>query len=216
MSSSSSIFPICVMYSARERERRRILPQGCEKLSHGLGVLEQEFNKCSRLFYDLQASWEKEVQRQKNKRWRRAVVIIQKYVRKWLVWRAYLKFLLVTSSIQCCWRKMLAIMEFWRLKQKANEVATNRIQDSRVNLLKEGGNDTVQPCGTTQARSDSDFGVKFSTIQFYAIEYNSKSNRLIKLKLYQKISEVLVYIGVTFQMNRSSQRTVWIFLFTSF
>ena len=31
-----------------------------------------------------------------------------------------------------------------------------------MNLLKEGGNDTVQPCGTTQARSDSDFGVKFS------------------------------------------------------
>ena len=149
MSSSSSIFPICVMYSARERERRRILPQGCEKLSHGLGVLEQEFNKCSRLFYDLQASWEKEVQRQKNERWRRAVVIIQKYVRKWLVWRAYLKFLLVTSFIQCCWRKMLAIMEFWRLKQEANEVATNRIQDSRANLLKEGGNDIVQPCDTT-------------------------------------------------------------------
>jgi hypothetical protein len=125
-----------------------------------------------------------------------------------------LKFLLVTSSIQCCWRKMLAIMEFWRLKQEANEVATNRIQDSRVNLLKEGGNDTVQPCGTTQARSDSDFGVKFSTIQFYAIEYNSKSNRLIKLKLYQKISEVLVYIGVTFQMNRKCMNFFIYFLLT--
>ena len=33
MSLSSSIFPICVMSSARERERRRILAQGCEKLS---------------------------------------------------------------------------------------------------------------------------------------------------------------------------------------
>jgi hypothetical protein len=30
------------MYSARERERRRILAQGCEKLSHGLGVFKQE------------------------------------------------------------------------------------------------------------------------------------------------------------------------------
>jgi hypothetical protein len=47
---------------------------------------------CRRLFYDLQASWEKEVHHQKNERWRRAVVvIIQNYVRKWLVRRAYLK-----------------------------------------------------------------------------------------------------------------------------
>jgi hypothetical protein len=38
---------------------------------------------------------------------------------------------------------VLAIREFWRLKQKANEVPTNPIQDSRVNLLEEGGNDTV-------------------------------------------------------------------------
>jgi len=61
---SSTIFPICVVYSARDKEQRRILAQGCEKLSHGLGVLEQEVDKCRRLlFYDLQASWEKEVQR---------------------------------------------------------------------------------------------------------------------------------------------------------
>jgi hypothetical protein len=47
------------MYSARERERRRILTQGCEKLSHGLGVFEQEVDKCRRLFYDfkLHGKW---------------------------------------------------------------------------------------------------------------------------------------------------------------
>jgi len=28
------------MYSAKEREHRRILTQGCKKQSHGLGVLE--------------------------------------------------------------------------------------------------------------------------------------------------------------------------------
>jgi hypothetical protein len=106
------------MYSPRERERRRILAQRCEKLSHGLGVFKQEVDKCRRLIYDLQALWEKEVQRQKNERQRRVtVVIIQKHVRKWLVWRAYLKFLAVTTSIQCCWRKVLAIREFQRLKQ---------------------------------------------------------------------------------------------------
>jgi hypothetical protein len=90
------------MSSAMKRERRRILAQGCEKLNHGLRVLEQEVDKCKRLFYDLQASWENEVQHQKNERRRRAtVVIIQKYICKWLV--------------QCCWRKVLAIREFRRL-----------------------------------------------------------------------------------------------------
>ena len=71
------------------------------------------------------------------------MVIIQKYVRKWLVRRAYLKFLLVTTFIQCCWRKVLAIREFQRLKQEATEVATNPIQDLRANILEGGGNDTV-------------------------------------------------------------------------
>jgi hypothetical protein len=51
------------MYSAKERKRRTILAQGYEKLSHGLGVLEQEVDKCRRLFYNLQTSWEKKVQR---------------------------------------------------------------------------------------------------------------------------------------------------------
>ena len=57
------------MYSLREREQRRIVDQRCEILSHGLGVLEREVDKCRRLFYDLlEASWEKEVQRQKDER----------------------------------------------------------------------------------------------------------------------------------------------------
>ena len=48
------------MYSQREREHRRIIDQRHEKLSHGLGVLEREVDKCRILFYDLPASWEKE------------------------------------------------------------------------------------------------------------------------------------------------------------
>jgi hypothetical protein len=40
---------------------------------------------------------------------------------------------------------VLAIREFQRLKQEATKVPTNPIQDSRANLLEEGGNDTVQP-----------------------------------------------------------------------
>jgi hypothetical protein len=67
--------------------------------------------------------------------------------------------------------------------------------------------DTVQPCDTTQERSDSDFGVNFSTIQFYAIEHNSKSNHWIELKLYQRIQEVFLYLWIKFQVNRRSERT---------
>jgi len=67
--------------------------------------------------------------------------------------------------------------------------------------------DTVQPCDTNQARLDLDFDVKFSTVQLYAIEHNSKSNCWIELKLYQKIPEVFVYVGVNFQVNRSLEWT---------
>jgi hypothetical protein len=47
------------------------------------------------------------------------------------------------------------------------------VGDSRMNHLEERGNDTIQ------IRSDLDFGVKFSTVQFYANDHNSKSNRWI-------------------------------------
>ena len=105
------------------------------------------------------------------------MVIIQKYIHKWLVRRAYLKFLSVTTSIQCCWRKVLAIRGFRRLKQEATKVAINPIQDSRANLLEEGGNDTVQPYDTTQVRSDLDFSIKSATVQVHGNNHNSQSNR---------------------------------------
>ena len=85
---------------------------------------------------------------------------------------------------------------FFSHLQEANDVHTNPIQDSKANFLEKEMNDMVQPCDTTQEGLDLDFGVKLSTVQFYAIEYSSKSNRWIKLKFYQKIPEVLVYIGV--------------------
>jgi len=134
------------------------------------------------------------------------VVIIQNYIRKWLVRRAYLKFLSVTTSIQCCWRKVLAIREFQRLKQEATEVATNHIQDSRANLLEEGGNDTVQSCDTTQVRSDSDFGVKSTTVQVYDNSYNSQSDRWIEIKFYVNSLDMLSYYWLRFHVNRSLGR----------
>jgi hypothetical protein len=65
----------------------------------------------------------------------------------------------------------------------------------------------VQPCDTNKPRSNSDFGVKVSTVQFYTIEHDFKSNRWIKLKLYQTILEVFVYVGVPFQENPRSETT---------
>jgi len=64
----------------------------------------------------------------------------------------------------------------------------------------------IQPCDTIKARPDLNFGVKLFTVQFYAIEHNSKSNCWIELKLYHKIQKVL-YVGVNFQVNRSSEMT---------
>jgi hypothetical protein len=65
----------------------------------------------------------------------------------------YLLLLIHTSTYQKK-KKGFSKKEFRRLKKEANQVATNSIQDWRVNLLKEEGNDTVQPCDTTQARSE--------------------------------------------------------------
>jgi len=73
--------------------------------------------------------------------------------------------------------------------------------------LKKKLTDMVKSCDTNQARLCSDFGVKVSTVQFYVIEHNFKSNRWIELKLYQKIPKVFVYVGVHFQENPHSERT---------
>jgi len=78
------------------------------------------------------------------KKKRVVVVIIQKYVYKWLKKRAYLKSLSATIYIQCCRRQVLAIREFQRLKHHAYETFIIPIKDSRMNLLEERGNDTVQ------------------------------------------------------------------------
>ena len=99
---------------------------------------------------------------------------------------------------------MLVIRESRRLKQEATEVATNPIQDSRANLLEEGGNDTVQPCDTTQARSDSDFDIKYATVQVYSNNHNSQSDHWIGLNVYMASPDMLSYLK--FQVIQSSGR----------
>jgi hypothetical protein len=73
---------------------------------------------------------------------------------------AYLKLLLATTFIQCCYRQLRARKELQWLKQEAKELSIEHVGDSRTNHLDERGNDTIQ------VRSDSDFGVKFSIVLF--------------------------------------------------
>jgi hypothetical protein len=66
--------------------------------------------------------------------------------------------------------------------------------------------DTVQPCDTTQVRSDSDFGVKSAIVQVYGNNYNSQSDCWIKLKFYVDSPDMFSYYGLKFQVNRTSER----------
>ena len=64
----------------------------------------------------------------------------------------------------------------------------------------------VQPCDTTQVRSDSDFGVKSATVQVYENNYNSQSERWIGLHFYVDSPDMFSYYGLKFQVNRTSRR----------
>jgi len=61
--------------------------------------------------------------------------------------------------------------------------------------------DTVQPCDTTQLRSDSDFSVKSATIQVYDNNYIAQSDHWIELKVYVDSPDMLSYYGLRFQVN---------------
>ena len=56
--------------------------------------------------------------------------------------------------------------------------------------------DTVQPCGTTQVRSDSDFGVKSATVQVYDNNHKSQSDRWIGLIFYVDSPDMFYYLGL--------------------
>jgi hypothetical protein len=75
-----------------------------------------------------------------------------------------------------------------------------------VNLLEEGGKDTVQPYDTTQVRSGLDFGKKSATVQVYGNSHNSQSDGWIGLNFYVVSPDMVSYYGLKFQVNRSSKR----------
>jgi hypothetical protein len=85
-------------------------------------------------------------------------------------------------------------------KKEAKELSVQLVGDSRRNHLEERGNDTIQE------RSNLDFDVKYASIQFYGNNHNSQSDRLIGLKVYVESPEMLCYLRLNFQFNRSSER----------
>ena len=93
-----------------------------------------------------------------KKQKRAEMIIIKKYVCKWMTRRAYLKLSSATTFIQCCWRHVQARKELLRIQQEAKELSIIPIGNSMMNHLKDRGNDTIQEM------SYSSFGVKFSII----------------------------------------------------
>jgi hypothetical protein len=63
---------------------------------------------------------------------------------------------------------------------------------------KNSKSDTVQPCDTTQVRSNSNFGVKSATVQVYGNSYNSQSDCWIGLKVYVDSPDMFSYDGLKF------------------
>jgi len=57
-----------------------------------------------------------------------------------------------------------------------------------------------------QARSNSDFDVKSAHIQFYRNIHNSQSDSWLGLKFYVESPDMLSYLRLQFQVNRSSGR----------
>ena len=103
------------------------------------------------------------------------------------------------TFIQSCWRRLLARKELQRLQKEAKELSIQLVGDSRMNHL-EDRNDTIQE------RSNSDFDGKCATIQFYNNSHNSQSDRWIELKVYVESHDMLFYLGLKLQVNRSSGR----------
>jgi len=104
------------------------------------------------------------------------------------------------TFIQSYWRWLLARKELQRLQKEATELSIQLVGDSRMNHLEKRGNNMIQ------IRSNSDFNVKSATIQFYGNNHNSQFDWLIGLKFYVESSDMFSYLGLKFQVNRSSWR----------
>ena len=89
------------------------------------------------------------------------------------------------------------------------------IQHKVCSMIIDGGScanvasdtDTVQPCDTAQVRSDSEFGIKNTTVQVYENSHpNSRSDHWIKVIFYVDSPDMFFYLGLKLQVNRSSGR----------
>jgi hypothetical protein len=112
----------------------------------------------------------------------------------------YIRNRTTATFILSYWRRLLARKELQRLQKEATKLSIQLFGDSRMNHLEERGNDMIQ------AKSNSDFDVKSATIQFYDNSHNSQSDRWIALRFYVNSLDILSYLGLKFQVNRSSGR----------
>ena len=62
--------------------------------------------------------------------------------------------------------------------------------------FKEMVSDTVQPCDTTQVRSNSDFGIKSTTVQVYGNNHNFQSDHWIGVIFYVHSPDMFSYLGL--------------------
>jgi len=65
------------------------------------------------------------------------------------------------------------------LQKEAKNLSLIPINDSRMNHLEERGNDMIW---AMKKQLDSDFDIKYATVQFHSNSHNSQFNRWIKLK----------------------------------
>jgi len=107
---------------------------------------------------------------------------------------------MAATFIQSCWQRLLARKKLQRLQKEAKELSIQLIGDSRMNHIEERGNDTIQE------RSNSDFDVKYSIIQFYDNNYNSQSDHWIGPKFYVESLDMFSYLGLKYQVNQSLGR----------
>ena len=77
------------------------------------------------------------------------------------------------------------------------------VNNLRMNHLEERGNDTIR---ATKKQSDSDFDVKYATVQFYENNHNSQLDRWIGLKVYVESPDMFSYLGLKYQVNPSSKK----------
>ena len=118
---------------------------------------------------------------------------------------------LETKGISCilmrCYGKKRKIQkERWYQKERNKEIVVKKKESMSLSRILGEMKQEERGNGTIQARANSDFDVKCAAIQFYRNNHNSQSDCWTGLTLYMESPDMLSYLGLKFQVNRSSER----------